>query len=115
MKCKALKPFQSRQYGYITAGSTFNCEPGYARDLVRNKLIVILDEDAPGPNDNKSVPAAPARKEPTAPAPDDGKAPPPSSLEADLASRSLTSKPFAAGAKRAGKPRIATTGARPAK
>lgn len=114
MKVKALKPFHSKQYGFITAGSQFNCEPAYARNLVRNKLITILDEDAPGPNEDKAVPAAPARKQPTAPARDDGKAPPPSSLEADLASRLTTAKPFAAGVKHT-RPRIATQGARPAK
>lgn len=114
MKVKALKSFQSKAYGFITAGSTFNCEPSYARDLLRNKLIEILDEDAPGPKDNKAVPVAPATKQPTAPAPGAGGAPPPSSLEADLASRLLTSTPSVPGARR-GKPRIATTGTRPAK
>jgi len=114
MKVKALKSFQSKAYGFITAGAKFSCEPAYARDLVRNKLIEILEEDAPGPKDDKSVPSAPARKQPTAPAQDDGAALPPSSLEADLASRLTTSKPFVAGAKR-GKPRIVSTGTRPAK
>ncbi|HMJ15503.1 MAG TPA: hypothetical protein VK524_29005 [Polyangiaceae bacterium] len=113
MKVKALKSFQSRAYGFITAGSKFNCEPGYARDLVRNKLIEIL-EDTPGPKDNKAVPAAPARKQPTAPVPGAGVVAPPSSLEADLASRLLTSTPSVPGARR-GKPRIVTSGARPAK
>ena len=115
MKVKALKSFQSKAYGFITAGSKFNCEPGYARDLVRNKLIEILEgEETPGPKEDKSVPAAPVRKQPTAPARDDGVAPPPSSLEADLASRLLISKPSVPGARR-GKPRITTTGTRPTK
>jgi hypothetical protein len=116
MKVKALKSFQSRSYGFITAGSKFNCEPGYARDLVRNRLIQILEEEEepPGPKDNKAVPAAPARKQPTAPARDAGAAPPPSSLEADLASRVMTSTPSVPGARR-GKPRVVTVGARPAK
>lgn len=115
MKVKALKSFQSKAYGFITAGSKFNCEPAYARDLARNKLIEILDEEeTPGPKDNKAVPAAPVTRQRTVPAPGDGQVPPPSSLEADLASRLVTSRPLVPGARR-GKPRIVAQGTRPAK
>ena len=44
-QCKALKTFNSTQYGYIRAGSRFSSEKNYANQLRRNGLIEILKED----------------------------------------------------------------------
>lgn len=67
MQVKALKSFDSKPLRqHIRAGMTFNCEPRYAQELKKNKLVEILsaENDAgpgePGPSSNKRIPVAPS-------------------------------------------------------
>jgi len=115
---KALKSFRGR-YGMIRAGSIFNCEPGYAESLRKNKLIEVIDGAAdekrqePGPEANRKKPDPPGRagkdqpgeqgerRDATVPPLAGGLALTSASLRADLASRKTTSTKSAAGAKKA--------------
>lgn len=57
----ALASFRSR-YGQIRKGQQFSAEPGYAKQLERNKLVKIKAEgEQPGPSKNRNIPEAPAR------------------------------------------------------
>lgn len=117
MLVRALKTFRGR-YGLIRTGNEFECEPGYFRQLERNRMaerieartIASQERTPPGPADNKSVPAAPVVAGKTAPGgqgkpPGTDTAPPQAggkavtsrSLRADLASRAKTSKASGAG------------------
>jgi hypothetical protein len=44
LQCKALKTFNSTQYGFIRTGARFTSEHGYAMQLRANGLIEILNE-----------------------------------------------------------------------
>lgn len=59
---RALKSFKGR-YGHIRAGQTFAAEPGYAKQLQRSKLAVIIEDDAkdPGPSQDRDRKEAPQR------------------------------------------------------
>lgn len=124
MLTKALKSFRGR-YGLIHAGTVFECETGYFQQLQRNGLAEAAaagekpKAGAPGPEKNRSVPAAPSvvksppPKPATPPAPEsnsgkdatgegtektsdlppaDGQASTSSSLRQALASRGRTSR-----------------------
>lgn len=64
---KALRSFKGR-YGHIRAGSTFNCDPNYMRQLQGKGWIEAAkpepgskDKPAPGPGDNRDKGGAPGR------------------------------------------------------
>lgn len=58
---RALRSFKGR-YGSIRAGQTFNCEPGYLVQLLRNKLVIATGNPGePGPSKDRSIPEAPHR------------------------------------------------------
>lgn len=57
---RALASF-SGKYGPIRNGQTFNCDPHYASQLKRNKLITIISETQPGPSKDRAIPEAPQR------------------------------------------------------
>lgn len=58
-ECKALKTFNSIQYGFIRAGSRFSSEKNYANQLRRNGLIEILKDDIE-PSRTQAFKGAPA-------------------------------------------------------
>lgn len=123
---KALKTFQGR-YGKIRAGQPFSPDPGYAKALLKQKMIVEIEADdpaqkQPGPGEqreDKSIPRAPHEKNPgkgkpgksaepgstTAATPDAGKEPSLSVLDQGPASRTKTLTTSGAGGKRASRKR----------
>lgn len=64
MKVKALRSFQSSKgYGFIRAGTTFNCEPGYAKDLLMRSPKMIEEVKDLEPERNQMLPGPSKSKE----------------------------------------------------
>ena len=88
LQCKALKTFNSTQYGFIRTGARFTSEHGYAMQLRANGLIEILNEPnqpqrvqafgtAPVTQGKEQAPSAPPPARPNSAAPPaDGEAKP---------------------------------------
>lgn len=119
-EARALRTFNSTQFGLIRSGSVFKCPPDYLRKLEKNGLAVQVSED-PAPSKNRSHPEAPNRGGKGAPAPgstkpdtgrtpDNGKAGTSSSAQAAPASTGKTSSASAAGVS-VRRPRKGKTGA----
>lgn len=108
-ECKALRTFNSRQYGFIRLGSQFSSDKAYASELRRLGLIKILP-DPLEPARNQSFPRAPATsgndRPPARPdqnsedPPDAGEVKPLSSSRVGQASRRRTSRTLGASANR---------------
>lgn len=112
-QCKALKTFNSTQYGFIRAGSHFSSEPQYAQDLLRHGLIEI-EGDSMQPSRTQAMLHAPVTqgKEPPSAPPlavnrsvtvdrrDDGEEKLSASSRADRASHHPTSSTSKGNAKR---------------
>lgn len=59
MQVRALKSFEGR-HGFIRAGQVVNLEDGYARDLMKNKLVEPIEGDGgPKPDNRQSMMRAP--------------------------------------------------------
>jgi hypothetical protein len=60
-QCKAIKTFNSTQYGYIRAGTRFSSEKNYALAL-RSKGLIEIIADEIKPDRTQAFPGAPSVK-----------------------------------------------------
>lgn len=89
----ALRSFRGR-YGPIRRGQQFTAEPGYASQLIRNKLVRVVQEGKdPGPSKNRDKGEPPGRggKDET------GKDAPPTDPQPPAGGKALTSASVQAG------------------
>jgi hypothetical protein len=101
-QCRAIKTFRSEKYGLLRSGAIFSSEKGYAQELKKKNMIVILP-DPLRPARVQAFPGAPVTQENGAPAnpppanpdmadpTDDGPAKPSASSRRVPASRRKTS------------------------